>query len=162
MIAPGLSNKVLTQVEPAFFDLMVLREGCRNKVYPDTCGNPTVGIGHCVVPADGLKIGDVISQDRVEALFKVDGRKAVAAALDQAAEAGITSTEFLPFLASVNFQLGTAWGKKFPRTWRMILDGQYNEAADSLDGTLWQQQTPVRVQDFQKALRALPPNTRSP
>jgi hypothetical protein len=35
----------------------------------------------------------------------------------------------------------------------MMCDGQYAQAADALNGTLWQQQTPVRVTDFQAALR---------
>ena len=80
----------------------------------------------------------------------------MSAARSQAAEAGITDTAFLPYLASVNFQLGTAWTGTFPNTWRMIVDGRYEDAAKALDGTKWAQQTPVRVKDFQGALRKLP------
>src|SRR5947209_10680166 len=99
------------KVEVAFRNLMMLREGCETKVYLDTRNLPTVGIGHLVVLADHLKVGDVISNDRVNALFKVDSADALDAAWRQAAQAGITSLDFIPYLASVNFQLGTGWTK---------------------------------------------------
>jgi GH24 family phage-related lysozyme (muramidase) len=153
------SEDVQNQVETAFRELMVLREGERTTVYPDSRGLPTVGIGHLVVTADNLRLGDVISEDRVNALFAADSADALAAAWAQARQAGITSTKFIPLLASVNFQLGTEWTEKFPHTWQMIVDGHYDDAAAALDGTVWQHQTPVRVQDFQQALRALPPKT---
>jgi hypothetical protein len=60
------------QIETAFRNLMMLREGCRTTVYSDSRGLPTVGIGHLVVPADNLQLDDVISMDRVNALFASD------------------------------------------------------------------------------------------
>ena len=142
--------------EIAFEKLMALREGRRNDVYLDTLNKPTVGIGHLVVPGDNLEVGDVITDAQVSAFFQKDGAASMSAARSQAAEAGITDTAFLPYLASVNFQLGTAWTGTFPNTWRMIVDGHYEDAAKALDGTKWAQQTPVRVKDFQGALRKLP------
>jgi GH24 family phage-related lysozyme (muramidase) len=144
------------QVEIAFRNLMMLREGDRTTVYADSRGLPSVGIGHLVVAADNLRLGDTISVDRVNTLFAADSSAALDAAWTQAGQAGISSTAFIPYLASVNFQLGTGWTGKFPNTWKMIVDGSYTEAADALNGTLWQHQTPVRTQDFQTALRALP------
>ena len=142
--------------EIAFEKLVALREGRRNDVYLDTLNKPTVGIGHLVVPGDNLGVGDVITDAQVSAFFQKDGAASMSAARSQAAEAGITDTAFLPYLASVNFQLGTAWTGTFPNTWRMIVDGHYEDAAKALDGTKWAQQTPVRVKDFQGALRKLP------
>ncbi len=134
---------------------LMVREGYRTKVYKDSLGKPTVGVGHLVLPGDNLKVGDVISEARVQEFLDKDARGAWNAAQSQAAEAGITDTCFIIALASVNFQLGTGWTKKFPSTWNMIKSGQYLQAANALNGTLWQKQTPVRVQDFQKALRDL-------
>jgi GH24 family phage-related lysozyme (muramidase) len=79
----------------------------------------------------------------------------MAAAQAEAAEAYITDSEFIPYLASVNFQLGTRWTASFPHTWQMIRDGDYEGAANALEGTQWARQTPVRVKDFQQALRRL-------
>lgn len=151
------SLDVQNQVKTAFRQLMVLREGDKTKVYLDTRQLPTVGIGHLVVPADNLRVGDVISEARVDELFAADSADALSAAWAQAGQAGITSSNFIPYLASVNFQLGTGWTDKFPNTWKMIEQGHYDDAANALAGTLWQKQTPTRVKDFQDALRALPP-----
>jgi GH24 family phage-related lysozyme (muramidase) len=145
------------QQEADFEALMKLREGCRNDVYLDTVGKATVGIGHLVQAGDNLNVGDVITGAQVDAFFAQDGAKAMNAAQAQAAEAGITDPTFVPYLASVNFQLGTDWTAKFPNTWNMIVNGQYDAAADALNGTVWNTQTPTRVQDFQGALRRLPP-----
>ena len=136
---------------------MALREGRENKVYADTLNKPTVGIGHLVQPGDNLQLDDVISDEQVSALFARDGEAALAAARSQAAQAGITDSDFIPYLASVNFQLGVKWTATFPHTWQMILNGEYEDAANALDGTNWSKQTPVRVADFKGALLKLPP-----
>ena len=56
----------------AFYDYIKMREGYRLKVYKDTKGNDTVGIGHCTVPADNLKLGDKITPDQVQQFFVYD------------------------------------------------------------------------------------------
>lgn len=144
------------QEQAAFQKLMALREGCRTTVYLDTLNKPTVGIGHLVLPQDNLKVGDTITDERVAAFFAKDGATALAAARSQAVEAGITDSSFTPYLASVNFQLGVKWTHTFPDTWKIIVEGDYEGAAQALEGTIWARQTPVRVKDFQDALGRLP------
>jgi len=144
------------QEEAAFENLMALREGRRTTVYRDSLQKLTVGIGHLVLDEDDLKEGDTISDKQVDTFFRKDSAAAMAAARSQASEAGITDSTFIPYLASVNFQLGTHWTATFPHTWKMIVDGDYESAAQALDGTVWAKQTPVRVKDFQDALRRLP------
>lgn len=139
-----------------FERLMMIREGVRYEVYRDSRGLPTVGIGHLVTPGDNLAVGDRITQARVDVLFEVDGSRAFDAAIEQCIEAGINDPTFLPYLASVNFQIGTAWPKNFPNTWRLICAGFYESAAANLNGSAWRQQTPTRVVDFQQALKRLP------
>jgi GH24 family phage-related lysozyme (muramidase) len=149
--------------EDADFEKLIAdREGRRNDVYEDSLGKPTVGIGHLVVAGDNLKLGDRITDEQVTSLFKQDSAPAMRAARSQALEAGITDSSFIPYLASVNFQLGTRWTATFPRTWKMIVDGKYEDAAEALEGTLWATQTPVRVKDFQDALRRLPAKQQTP
>jgi GH24 family phage-related lysozyme (muramidase) len=154
-VEPGDSQR---QQEDADFEkLIVLREGQKNVVYRDSLGKPTVGIGHLVVPDDALNVGDRITDEQVDAFFKKDSATAMGAARSQAAEAGITDSAFIPYLASVNFQLGTGWTRNFPRTWKLIIEGKYQEAADQAAESIWAKQTPVRLRDFQDALRKLPP-----
>jgi hypothetical protein len=52
--------------------------------------------------------------------------------------------------------VGTGWTQKFPHTWQMISDGRYDDAANALDGTVWQHQTPDAFWTS-RALRVLPP-----
>jgi GH24 family phage-related lysozyme (muramidase) len=146
----------ITPDRSGFETLMRAREGEVLNVYADTKGIPTCGIGHKVLPADNLELGDIITQAQCDAFFAVDGDAAWEAAVAQADQAGITSAAFLPWLASVNFQLGTNWIAKFASTWEMICAGDYDAAADHIGTLPWASETPVRVADFAGALRALP------
>ncbi|HTF90474.1 MAG TPA: glycoside hydrolase family protein [Planctomycetota bacterium] len=135
--------------------LLKEREGVKKKVYLDSRGKPTVGIGHLVTTADKLKVGDTITDQQVSAFFKKDSAAAVAAANSQASQAGISDSDFKVYLASVNFQLGTSWNTIHKKTWKLIMEKKYEEAAVEAGKSAWASQTPVRVKDFQKALRAL-------
>ncbi|HEY3888896.1 MAG TPA: hypothetical protein VGL73_10005 [Caulobacteraceae bacterium] len=126
-------------------------------VYLDKTLHPTVGIGHKIVAADNLKVGDTVSPERVQQLWQGDLSQAVNVAKSQAAEAGITDPAFIPELASLNFQLGPNWRAQWPKTWRLIEAGNYQAAADAFNKSDWNRQTPARVQAIVAALRALPP-----
>ena len=145
----------------AYEALMVLREGDRYVVYYDSLGKPTGGIGHLLLPSDGLVVGQAIPDATVKRWFTHDGATAMAYAVAQAKQAGITSQPFLPSLASVCYQLGGGWTKKFPNTWATIVRGDYETAANEVPASLWAKQTPVRAADFEQALRALPPRALS-
>ncbi len=144
-----------------FIDHLIDREGSKNVVYEDSEGHLTVGVGHLVTKADNLKLGDRISDEKVKEFLRKDARKAFTAAQSQAKEADISSPDFIVALGSVNFQLGTGWRSKFKKTWALIKDGKYEEAANRLQNTKWNAQTPVRVKDFQEALRDLAGKTLS-
>jgi GH24 family phage-related lysozyme (muramidase) len=145
----------ITPDRSGFETLMRAREGEVLNVYRDTKGIPTCGIGHKVLPADNLELGDLITQAQCDAFFASDGAAAWSAAAAQAAQAGITSPAFLPWLASVCFQLGVGWTAEFASTWDMICAGDYDAAADHIGTLPWARETPVRVTDFAGALRAL-------
>ena len=138
-----------------FITHLMKREGYRNEVYEDSEGHLTVGVGHLVRPHDELKLGDTISHEQVYAFLHEDAKSAFDAAHEQMNELGINNTNFLIALGSVNFQLGTGWRDKFSNTWNMIKNGQYQDAIDNLEKSKWNDQTPVRVDDFQYALRLL-------
>lgn len=138
----------------------VLREGERLKVYADSLGKPTVGIGHLVVPSDNLKLGDKITKEQSRKLFIADSAKAERAALKQIKEMKLDqidgANEFMCALISVNFQLGTNWNKKFTNTYAAIVRGDYAQAVHNIKKSLWHKQTPVRTNDFIAAIDALP------
>lgn len=141
-----------------------LREGVRNKVYKDSLGKLTVGVGHLITPKDheefapngGLQVGDVFSDEQINKFLQEDSRKAYVAALTQAKELGkLEDKELVVVLTSVNFQLGTAWRSKFKSTWKYIKNKDYAQAIINLNRSLWNRQTPVRVKDFVEVLQRL-------
>jgi lysozyme len=131
------------------------REGYELTVYNDSVGKPTVGIGHLVVAADKLKLGDKIDDARVMEFYKKDTAEAISAAKSQASKAGISDGDFIIYLTSVNFQLGTDWYKEHKKTWALIMEGQYSAAAAEVKKSRWNSQTPVRTKDFMGALLKL-------
>jgi|TARA_Y100000310_G_C20701675_1_gene830570 GH24 family phage-related lysozyme (muramidase) len=127
-------------------------EGYRNCVYLDTRGLPTVGIGHLILPSDNLKMGDCISDARVEQLYKQDAQKAFNAAIKQADDLGRFTSEFIVALTEVNFQLGTGWTKEFKNTYAKLKRDDWQGAIANLKRSKWNSQTPVRVANFINAI----------
>lgn len=163
-----IPERQLQDVKEMWQEHALLREGFKTKVYRDSLGKLTVGIGHLVLPADNLKFGDEISPDRVFELFDKDSEQAIDAALKQAEEIGCKTTHFIVALISVNFQLGTGWTKEFYSTYPALVDGHHEKAIANLWKSNWNKQTPVRVQDFVNAIRRIPkvpevfPEARNP
>lgn len=121
-----------------------------------------MGIGHRVVPADKLKVGDRISPARKEAFWRADSAKALSAAKAQMRLAGINDDDpFLAPLASVNLQLGTAWKNDHKMTWALIKAGKYAAAAREAQNSKWFADTPTRVRAFQSELLKLEARKRA-
>lgn len=135
-----------------FLDHLMHREGYRNTVYADSLGKPTVGVGHLVKPGDNLVIGQRISDAQVMQFLKEDASSAWNNAIKQAKEMGIDDEQVIIGLASVNYQLGTGWRDKFPKTWADMKDGNFEAAYAKVENSKWNRQTPVRVDDFQKII----------
>src|SRR6185369_13027194 len=53
-------------------DFIKQMEGSELTVYLDSAHLPTVGTGHLVTPADGLKVGDTTTQERADELLARD------------------------------------------------------------------------------------------
>lgn len=152
------SDGISAEGVPAeFIEHLKLREGWRTKVYLDSRGLPTVGLGHLLTASQNeqYKVGDSVPEATLNTWATQDAKKAYDAATSQAATLGVSSQSFTIALASVNFQLGTAWNTKFKKTWAYMVAGEWEKAALECQDSAWYSQTPVRVQDFQAALRAL-------
>lgn len=148
----SLKEDMFLKVYLSIRDKMVAEEGFRTDVYRDSLGFPTVGIGHLVRPEDNLKVGDVISKERIDMLFKQDVSEAIEAAINQAIEVGEFEQDFVTALTSVNFQLGTKWPQKWPNTYKKLKAGEYHDVIRTLERSLWAKQTPTRVSSFIKAI----------
>ena len=130
------------------------REGKSNKVYPDSVGKPTVGIGHLVTKSDNLVIGDTISDDKIKEFFELDIRKAKGKAEKQCSELGISDPDLLIIFVSANFQLGD-FKAVFPETFELIKNKKYAQAILNLATSKWMKQTPVRAGDMISAITKL-------
>lgn len=145
---------------------LISREGNKSKVYMDTTGNLTAGIGHKLTPGElaQYKEGDVIPEDKINEWFKKDTQTAVDAAMKQGQELNINDENFLVNLSSVNFQLGSSWNKsKFPNAYKALKEGRYNDAITEIntnskgEPSSWRNQTGTRVDDFENAIKSLIP-----
>ncbi len=148
----GGGNNISKDAWLEYIEHLNLREGSRNDVYKCSEGYLTVGVGHRVLPEDGLKFGDVISDEQIQEFLKKDALKALKSAQKQAEVMGTNDPEIIKGLASVNFQLGENWTSKFHKTWPAIINGDYETAINNLEKSKWNTQTPTRVDDFQKVL----------
>jgi GH24 family phage-related lysozyme (muramidase) len=137
--------------------LLEEEEGKVNRVYEDSLGIPTGGIGHRLTEEERqrLNVGDELSDEQIQSWYEVDTRQALEAARKQANESGITNLNMIARLASVNYQLGTNWTSKFPLAYQAMVDRDYEEAKRQFryntEGTgpsKWYEQTPVRVNNL--------------
>ncbi len=128
------------------------REGYVNRVYLDSLGNPTAGVGHLLNDAENALygVGDVVADDVIDKWLYEDSQKAWLAAFNQAK--GIDCMDLRPALFHVCYQLGSGWRSIHKKTWAYMRDHEWQKAAIEAADSRWNQQTPVRVIDFQIAL----------
>lgn len=141
------------------------REGFRATSYVDSTGNLTGGTGHKLTKAEQLSYpeGTKIPKQVTDRWEKQDRELASKFANAQAKDLGINNKEFIKALQSVNFQLGNNWKSKFPTAYKNLKDGNFTGAINEIKYTKkgsnehsdWMKQTPVRVNDFIKAIQKL-------
>ena len=143
--------------ESRIMDHLKLREGKENKTYKDTKDYLTGGVGHKLTKDEIIKypLNTTIPQSQIDKWLVQDSRKAIDAAKQQAEELQIYDPKFVEALTAVNFQLGTAWNTEHKNTWGFMKDGAFDKAAVEAADSDWYNQTPVRVKDFQKALKQI-------
>lgn len=128
------------------------REGKSRRVYLDSLGNATGGVGH-LMDAHELKkypVGSEIPEEQIREWLEHDTEKAWLAAYNQCN--GIRMPELQEALFHVNFQLGAGWPLIHKKTWAHIRNHEWQKAAIEAADSRWNEQTPVRVIDFQIAL----------
>lgn len=128
---------------------MKVREGLVLRWYKDSLGKWTGGYGHLRKPGEESL---VITRELAEKWLAEDIRTARDAAKRQLDVLPIQTENLLDTLVSVNFQLGSGWTGIHKKTWAHMVAGRYSEAASEAQNSLWNAQTPVRVQDLVDAL----------
>lgn len=135
-------------------NFIISREGVEYKVYRDSLGKLTGGIGHLVLPEDKLKEGDEISQELVDTWFEKDIQKSKTKAIAQCEELGITDFDIINIFISANYQLGD-FKKVFNETYLLIKAKKYAQAILNIATSKWMKQTPIRAGDMISAITKL-------
>ncbi len=115
-------------------------EGYRTKVYSDTAGNLTSGIGHKLVGEElnQYKKGDYVPTETIQEWYSSDRKIAVDTARKVLSEKNIdllNNPEAMSMFTSFFFQMGEVGGLKFKNMFKAIEEGDgetaYKEALDS-------------------------------
>ncbi len=144
---------LVTQARAIWEPHAILREGKKYKVYKDSLGFLTGGIGH-LIKQPGFKLGDPLSEAQIMAWFESDTDIALHTSLRHWEEIGEKTAPFLAALISVNFQLGD-FSQKFKNSYKLLVDGKYDTAIGNIKTSLWMKQTPVRANDFIQAIKEI-------
>nr|7DDZ_A Chain A, Human Neuropeptide Y Y2 Receptor fusion protein [synthetic construct] len=146
---------------PNIFEMLRIDEGLRLKIYKDTEGYYTIGIGHLLTKspslnaakseldkAIGRNTNGVITKDEAEKLFNQDVDAAVRGILRNAKLKPVyDSLDAVRRAALINmvFQMGETGVAGFTNSLRMLQQKRWDEAAVNLAKSRWYNQTPNRA-----------------
>ena len=138
-------NKLLESVKK--------HEGYRNKVYLDTLGKRTVGVGHLCVEdfwEDGKEYDEKFLMDTLQKDLQgsIDGAEDLCKGLKISDDAKILIIEMI-------FQLGKTGVKKFRNMWKALQQDppQYDVAATEMLDSRWAKQSPNRAKEMSDHMR---------
>ncbi|NNC52567.1 MAG: lysozyme, partial [Erythrobacter sp.] len=127
---------VILKASDEFKQALIEEEGVRYTVYRDVAGYPTVGVGHLVRPADNLRVGDRVSEQRVLDLLEEDLKIAERGVRVLVGDLPLYQHEFDALLDLVyNVGLGNVSERESPRLNAAIAAHDYEAIAAELDYT---------------------------
>lgn len=117
----------------AFKEALAEEEGVRLTVYRDVAGYPTVGVGHLIRPADGLKVGDRITYEEALEFLEQDLKTAERGVQRLVGDLSLYQHEFDALVDLVyNVGEGNVSDRASPRLNRAIASNDYDGIADEL------------------------------
>ena len=131
-------------------------EGYRNKVYLDTLGKRTVGVGHLCVEEfweDDKEYEEKFLMDILEA----DLQNAIKGAKDLMAEHGCMDIDEQAeeIIIEMIFQLGKTGVSKFKNMWKALSGLDYSTAATEMLDSRWAKQTPNRAKGMANTMKSI-------
>jgi lysozyme len=123
-------------------------EGYRNKVYLDTLGKRTVGVGHLCVE-DFWEDDKEYEEDFLMGILEKDLQSAIDQADDMCKDLKISSDAKILVIEMI-FQLGGNGVSKFRKMWQALQQDppDYAEASVQMLDSRWAKQTPNRAQEM--------------
>ena len=131
-------------------------EGYRNKVYLDTLGKRTVGVGHLCVEEfweDDKEYEEKFLMDILEA----DLQNAIKGAKDLMAEHGCMDIDEQAeeIIIEMIFQLGKTGVSKFKNMWKALSELNYMGASYEMLDSRWAKQTPNRAKGMANTMKSI-------
>ena len=129
-------------------------EGYRNKVYLDTLGKRTVGVGHLCVE-DFWEDGKEYEEKFLMDILQKDLQSAIDQADDMCKDLKISSDAKILIIEMI-FQLGGNGVSKFRKMWQALQQDppDYAEASVQMLDSRWAKQTPNRAQEMADHMKA--------
>ena len=127
-------------------------EGYRNKVYLDTLGKRTVGVGHLCVE-DFWEHDKEYEEDFLMDILKKDLQQAIRQA-DSMCEGLKISEDAKIIIIEMIFQLGGTGVSKFRKMWQALQQDppDYAEASVQMLDSRWAKQTPNRAKEMARLM----------
>ena len=131
-------------------------EGYRNKVYLDTLGKRTVGVGHLCVE-DFWEDDKEYEEKFLMTILEHDLQSAIKGAQDLMSENGCTDIDEIAeeLIIEMVFQLGKTGVSKFRNMWKHLSALEYSAAASEMLDSRWAKQTPNRAQAMSAQMASL-------
>ena len=131
-------------------------EGYRNKVYLDTLGKRTVGVGHLCVE-DFWEDDKEYEEKFLMTILEHDLQTAIKGAERLLKGCGILDSLAKEIIIEMVFQLGETGVSKFKNMWKALEQSppEYSVAASEMLDSRWAKQTPERAAGMSSEMAAL-------
>ena len=131
-------------------------EGYRNKVYLDSLGKRTVGVGHLCVE-DFWEDDKEYEEKFLLTILEHDLKSAIKSAEDLLKDFPLLDDLAEEIIVEMIFQLGKTGVSKFKNMWTALRQSppQYDLAATEMLDSRWAKQTPNRAKEMSDHMRSL-------
>ena len=131
-------------------------EGYRNKVYLDTLGKRTVGVGHLCVE-DFWEDDKEYEESFLTEILEKDLQEAIRGARSLMEEHGCADIDEKAeeLLIEMVFQLGMTGVSKFRNMWKALAEKNYIGASYEMLDSRWAKQTPNRAKAMAKTMKEI-------
>ena len=130
-------------------------EGYRNKVYLDTLGKRTVGVGHLCVE-DFWEDDKEYEEKFLMEILADDLQNAIKGARELKEEHSCTDIDEIAqeILVEMVFQLGKNGVSKFKNMWKALSEHNYTGASYEMLDSKWAKQTPNRAKSMAELMKS--------
>ena len=131
-------------------------EGYRNKVYLDSLGKRTVGVGHLCVE-DFWEDDKEYEEKFLLTILEHDLKSAIKSAEELCSDCPVLEDQAKEIIVEMVFQLGKTGVSKFRNMWKALKQAppQYDVAASEMLDSRWASQTPGRAKEMSDHMRSL-------